>query len=437
MTLDPDFNPWNYLLLILKVIGSLVLVIVPASWAAIQVAQAIGGSGWVRSLVVQSADGVPLSAGEYILATAPVAAVLAVIFIALATLIASVIYAIVGPRRQRRKLTKRFEQELSEADRQKREELADAENRRREELADAENRRREELADAENQRREEVASAENERRDELAAAENRRREELAAAETRRLEEVAASEDRRRLECNILTNDYNEVVYRLKRLTEFLYAEIGHADREKPGVVIRSQSTTHDILANYDGRALEYYEIEAADEPVHFWKIWVPADAESDAVRTHGEIQLSAHFTIGDGSVIAAPTSNRPREKEFALFFNPPLAPGERRTLKPEYRWPGYWKQLEVERNVDYFTRATDRLGETARLELTFNFYGEARDVEARDLSVGASGATLTLQENHDMRAWRYSNPAWRVDGSEYRIKFSRPHGTAERSTTPG
>jgi len=203
--------------------------------------------------------------------------------------------------------------------------------------------------------------------------------------------------------------------------------------QESALAIRSKKTVLEIEADFDGRSTEFYTIEAVGGPVHFWTYFVSTDAEADPVRTPAGVAFDARFTSGNGSMIVIPTLNRLREKEFALFFDPPIERGGRRTIMIEYGWPGYWRQLAKKGYVDYFTRATHVFKDTAQLEVTFNFHGKSRDVVARDLSADGAG-TLAFQEHATFRTWHYVHSAWRVDGTEYRIKFYRSPGLVEEES---
>ena len=278
MDQTPEFNFKSYLSLLAKWSSIIVVALGTAGWTAFQVAGELSGSAWGRNLVIATDDGFSLDEGVYAIGTLPLATGLLVVILGCVTLIVSLLYAIVGPRRLRKRLKSEHASQLQDLERDTRSRLD------------------------------------------------------------------AAEDRNRQLIMSLMRDYDELIERFKRLSRILYSPQSDVISEPPSaIIIRSKTSSHEIEADLDGRSIEYYSIEAGDEPAHFWKYFITTDADAEAVRTPTGLAFDARFTAGHGSVIVIPTSNRPREKEFALFFDPPIEPGGRRTIKIEYRWPGYWR----------------------------------------------------------------------------------------------
>lgn len=214
-------------------------------------------------------------------------------------------------------------------------------------------------------------------------------------------------------------------------------------KSNAGVMWRYTKVDERYEIHADGTTLATwtYTIEAVKQTSVF-RVKVFSDDSATPCPMPKDIKFHAFALDADGEEIRyIPILNTPRHKEFALFFMPPIEPGQTRRFRVTHNWPLYAADLLTKDHtvfaIDYSTcETTDR----ADVEMEFAFAKTLGEIEFKKMD-GFDDDGGSLDRRDHMRdewrhaIWTYKNADLLMHGR--RLRFSARRGSAQPAPPPG
>ncbi|HZB89487.1 MAG TPA: hypothetical protein VE291_12555 [Terracidiphilus sp.] len=123
------------------------------------------------------------------------------------------------------------------------------------------------------------------------------------------------------------------------------------DRQNPpqGVPQKSFKTIRMVYLidkDFTTEVKREYEVEAANETVHYWNLSNRPSECADQAEYLDDINFKVKEASGTGEIAYLPTTNEPRDKRVTIYFLPRLEPGNPpRRVVCSFKWPRYMKKL--------------------------------------------------------------------------------------------
>ena len=218
----------------------------------------------------------------------------------------------------------------------------------------------------------------------------------------------------------LRQDVDDIMRHANNITSYIYS-VSNA----PRFDIVEIDLHYNIAANGDTATAATLKIECNKDPAHFWKYWIDADVESSPVTSFRQLNFQAK-DVGSGKDLdSLPIRSSAHLKEFAIFF-PEMRPGDRKTLRVAFSWPGFMKKFTELGAANYkWGYRSENSERGARLRHEWMFEPSGLNVRCRMAGQESSTATLRCELREGKIAWIYEDPSARMDGTTYAVEFSR------------
>jgi hypothetical protein len=161
----------------------------------------------------------------------------------------------------------------------------------------------------------------------------------------------------------------------------------------------------------------------------FEKFYIIGDPESDPIYDIDQINLSITSEDQTTEVLWLPTDEQPLSIQGLIYFLPLIAPGEKRTFKMTYIWPGYFKTL-LSKKSSLYSSARGRHKEQLYGSFCkfFDFSSELGNIDCTSTGANPAGASLECLESpfqaFDVR-WVYRADHVPMSGVTYKLLFRR------------
>ena len=218
----------------------------------------------------------------------------------------------------------------------------------------------------------------------------------------------------------LKQDMDDIVRYVKNIIGYLYG----AEQDVPRFDILDVNVRYDVSANGDTSVNAEFEIHCTKDAAHFWTYWINADTESDAVI----FQRQLYFEVVDVETMQKldwlPALNDPLHKSFAIFF-PEVKPGDRKTLRLSYFWPGFMKKLTAlgATNFDWSYRSQNP-EKRAHCRVEWIFHADMPVIRCRATGRRSKTALLKFLEQEGRAIWVYEDTSAIMDSTTYSVEFS-------------
>lgn len=218
----------------------------------------------------------------------------------------------------------------------------------------------------------------------------------------------------------LRQDSDDAIRYANNITGYIYG----GEKNVPRFDIVEINTRYHIAWNGDTTVNAIFEIHCTTESAHFWKYWIYADAESDAVTFFRRLKFEVVDMETSQKLDWLPTLSDTRHKIFAIFF-PEVKPGERKRLRISYFWPGYMKKLTDLGATGFDWSYRSQHPEIrARFRKEWIFEPGARTVRCRQTGRQSKSALLRFAEQKGRSIWIYEDSSATLDGTKYAVEFS-------------
>ena len=189
---------------------------------------------------------------------------------------------------------------------------------------------------------------------------------------------------------------------------------------------KSVDVKHDISDNGDTFVEALLTIECTTELTHFYRYWVDADSESDAVNFLRDLSFEVTDSGSGRKLDWLLIKNGPKNKMFAIFF-PEVSPGMQIKLRICYMWPGFVRKLvelgATKFSWQYFSKSPKS---RAPIRIEWNFSSKLAPVDCRISGQKSNTATVFSEFRVNSTAWIYSDTeAYMNEGTTYTVEFAR------------
>ena len=198
-----------------------------------------------------------------------------------------------------------------------------------------------------------------------------------------------------------------------------YTEIGCFDT-------KSIDIKHDISENGDTSVEALLTIECTADVANFYRLWVDADPESEAVDFFRGLRFEAVDLTAGRRLDWIPVTSGPKNKMFAIFL-PDVAPGKQIKLRIRYAWPGFMRKL-IELGATNFTwRYISKSADSrAPIRMEWNFSNKLAKFKCRIARRPSTTASVYSEDRVLSTAWIYHDPSAAMNPSTvYSVEFEK------------
>lgn len=219
--------------------------------------------------------------------------------------------------------------------------------------------------------------------------------------------------------------YDATCEALQRVVYRSYNPVSSTEEPPPPVIFKTIDCTFEIGANGDANVTQVYEIEAARDPARFWTVRLEADKYAEPFKTLRAIDFTATSLTEGTSVEPIPIDNRGLKRSVAIFFLPEAAKGQVRRFRVTFAWPGWFGELSVEHKTNWEWSYTSPASATAA-SVSFRFVFDAAlgPIVCENLRLPSPDESLTLASDNGRSCWTYTNGSVPAARLNWQFRFS-------------
>jgi hypothetical protein len=219
----------------------------------------------------------------------------------------------------------------------------------------------------------------------------------------------------------LRQDINEIIRYSENITNYMYpgdVDLGRFDT-------KSVDVKYDISDGGDTLVEALITIECTNDSAHFYRYWIDADPESEAVDFFRDLRFSATDSNTGRKLDWLLVKNGPKNKTFAIFF-PEVSPGMQMKLHISYVWPAYMRKLidlgAANFRWNYLSKSPNA---RAPVKKEWSFSNRLAKVKCRIAGRQAASASVYSENRAGSTAWIYHDPEASMNASAiYTVEFS-------------
>lgn len=253
-------------------------------------------------------------------------------------------------------------------------------------------------------------------------------ETAAALEQNRLATQTAI-DQYRAQSSQVVEEYRRGSDALKRVVRQLYNPINPSMDPTPRFNFKSIECEFVIDARGDTQVRQSYVIETADQPGHFWHVYIAADEYAAPFDTLRDIHFRAESKTPSCSLEPIPTNTRSLNKEIAIFFLPEVPPQSSRAFEIAYVWRGWFGEM-FDAAKSYSTNwlwsyKCQNPSDTASVKFSFKFSSDCGRILCENMNSTLPGDDLSTEISQNATIWTYTNKSAPVGRLDWDFKFSK------------
>jgi hypothetical protein len=219
----------------------------------------------------------------------------------------------------------------------------------------------------------------------------------------------------------LRQDINDIIRYSENITNYMYpgdVDLGRFDT-------KSVDVKYDVSDGGDTLVEALITIECANDSAHFYRYWIDADPESEAVDLVRDLRFSATDSNTGRKLDWLLVKNGPKNKTFAIFF-PEVSPGMQMKLHISYVWRGYMRKLidlgAANFRWNYLSKSPNA---RAPVKMEWSFSNKLAKIKCRIAGRQAASASVYSENRVSSTAWVYYDPEASMNASSvYTVEFS-------------